>query len=137
MDFRFGHLCDYAGVGNAGKLILVGLFDSVFTATLDGPVAIPRSFLVFRLECGVAEGAQHAVAIRLIDEDGEEMMSLPSAEARFFISAPGRPLTANVIAELDIAVPHIGDYTFEIVVDGRRLGEVPFYVVPRPQPPAA
>lgn len=137
MNFRYGHLCDYAGIGNGGKLILIGLFDSVFTVSPDGPIRVPRSFLVFRAECSVAEGTQHEVTLRLLDADMTVLMALENIAAQFVTSGPGRPLGANIIAELEIEVPGIGDYTFEVVVDGRVLGELPLYVLERAQPPAA
>lgn len=137
MNLRFGHVCDYATIGNNGKLIIVGVFDTVIARLRDdeGNVRLPLCYLVFRLECSIAEGAQHQVMIRIVDEDGNEVAPMAGVGTRFRPHAPGRPLSANGIINLQIGVPREGDYMFEIHVDGAVIGEIPFYVVPVPPAP--
>jgi hypothetical protein len=143
MELRFGHLCDYAGFGAGGKLILVGLFNQVMHAGAL-PISLPLSYLVFRVECSIAEGADHEVRVRLKDEDEitvvndeGEPVDFSLGAPRFTPSGPGRPLGAQVIFQVvGIALPRTGDYAFEIRIDGAIVGEVPLYAVElAPRPP--
>jgi hypothetical protein len=140
MELRFGHLCDYATLGAAGKLVLVGVFDTLFWAEQDQAVGVPLSHLVFKLECSIAEGPDHAIHVRLKDEDEQ---TLNDAEGKpmdwdtgmhvYQLSGPGRPLSRMVLLTLQgLTVPSYGDYAFEIKVDGQIVGQVPFFVTTPP-----
>jgi hypothetical protein len=140
MDLRFGHLCDYATVGAARKLILVGLFDQVTTPATRERIVLPLCYLVFKVECSLYEGSEHQIQVRLKDDDettlqdadGREM-DFDLGQQRFTPSGRGRPLSIQVTLPcVGLSVPTHGDYAFEILVGGARLGDVRFYVVEPP-----
>ena len=142
MELRYGHLCDYAALGAAGKLTLVGLFDQLFSTKTDEPIGIPMSYLVFKLECSIAEGSHHAIRVRLKDADEETLMESNGTPMEwdlgtqpFKLSGPGRPLSRiNLVGLQGLSVPGHGDYFFEVIVDGQPLAHVPFFVTaPPPQ----
>ena len=136
-EMRYGHLADFATIGANGKPILVGIFDRVISIQSSPPITVPQSYLFVKLECSIGEGSEHGVAVRLRDGNGQvvgapfELEKLP-----FGASGPGYPLAAYIqltIRGLQLAEP--GDYEFEIVADGERLGVVSLAaaLVPPPQ----
>lgn len=133
MKLVFGHLCDYAAIGQAAKLILVGIFDTLYVpASTRDPVDFPLSYLVLSLECSIAEGSEHDIAIELRDFD-EDLIRDPWTikPAIFGLSGPGRPLGVKVVFPvLDAKLPGIGDYKFTVLVDGAPIADVPIYVAP-------
>lgn len=135
---RFGHLCDYATQGERGKLILVGIFEN-FYAAAQGPVGLPPFWMVIGLECSVGDGSRHVIAIRLLDGDGKTVIDgMHDPEPRQFVPAgPGQPLRIQALIQVaGAAVPGIGDYEFEIRVDGTNVGSVSLGVLPMPGAPA-
>jgi hypothetical protein len=138
MELRYGHLCDYAGLGAAGKIIVVGIYDTLFSNDPTEVVGFPLSYLVFKLECSIAEGHEHTISVRLKDDDEE---TLPDGEGKpmewgtgihgFVLSGPGRPLIRIVLLPIHgLAIPGHGDYAFEVIVDEKKIGSVPFFVAP-------
>lgn len=137
MKLTFGHLCDFATQGNNGKLILVGIFENVYV--LEGrpkeEVAFPSSFLAFKLECSVAEGSEHEIAVKVVSEDGDEINSVQMGRHDLQPAGPGRPLTVQAIVPvIGLELPKIVDCEFEIHVDGASIGSVPCSVIQASRP---
>lgn len=137
MEFRFAHLADYAGDGASGKMIVVGIFDNVFVGP-DRPVVLPPFYLVARFEAHVTEGTQHALEIRFTDMDGNDVIPRGKLPINFGPRGPGRPLQANVYAQLSgVQVPDVGEYAFHLFIDDRRLGDLQLRVTSRQNAPSS
>lgn len=134
VSMRFGLLADYAAPGQSNKLVIIHTFDR-FVASPDrigNPMG--TGFLVTRLECSIADGSAHRLAIRLLDDD--EVQSPPEIEIEeivFGSSGAGLPLVAQLVIPLaPIPVPAPGDYKFVVLVDGKAAGDIPLRVVAAP-----
>ena len=134
IQLRFGLIADYAGQGANSKLILVGIFDTIFIVDPNVPIVFPLCYLAVQLSASVVDGSVHRVKLRLMDEDGGLVwQQADETEVRMVASAPGRPLVAQIVTFLaGLQLPRLGDYAFEVQVDGHLVGEVPFHVIPQP-----
>lgn len=133
MEFRFGHLADYAGEGAAGKLIAVGIFENVHASSAR-PVMLPIMHLVAVFEAFVAEGTEHQLEVRFTNADGVAQFPPAPVPINFVPQGPNRPLRANVIIQLaGLQVPDVGDYAFNLFIDTHFQGRIPIVIIPMPQ----
>ena len=134
MELQFGFLADYAGPGHQGKLILVGIFDTIFDRTGARPIPVPTCYLVASIEAPTMAGSQHAVAFRITDQDHQEVAPIfDLGEHVFRAQGPGRPLRARIILQLaGVTLPELGDYEVHVLVDGNQIGAIPLFVTPPP-----
>jgi hypothetical protein len=128
MHLTAGLLADYANMTADGKLNVMGVFDRIITDTV--PITHAALFLVVRFEARVSEGSGHSLQIALVDADGQEVVprtrKLPLT---FSMNGPGRPLTAQLIAEFGhLQLPVFGEYDFHLHVDGEFTASIPLYV---------
>jgi hypothetical protein len=132
MKQRFAFLADYAGLGNQGKLIIVGTFDTVHDRQGIRPIPVPPCYLIASFEASIVEGTQHSFQVALNDEDGQPVLDQPvSIPLPFRPQGPGRPFVANAIVHSpDLSVPELGEYRFDLRIDGAHIGDVPLFVTP-------
>lgn len=132
----YAHLCDYAGLGNNGKPIVVGIFDTVYHADEAGPVAMPLCYFITKIEASLATGTEHEVSVVIRHEDGEIVHQVDFGSVQFQATGPGRPLSAAVIMLVaGMPFPARGDYAFEVVVDrdgAEPAGAAPLYFLEAP-----
>jgi len=131
MELRYAVMCDFFTQGHRGKTTIVNTFDTVYHVDPSKPIVLPRCFLVASFDASVAEGSSHKLTVRLLNADGDDVMPLVAdIPLTFTPRGPGYPLRADFYVELvNIRLPDVGDYDFELVVSGTRLGRVGFYVV--------
>jgi hypothetical protein len=144
MELDFAHVCDYAYVGDGGKLYMLGEFRYIRSRQL--PTRKRRIFVAFRIlaeRVEVREG-KAPIQIEMTDQDGTALLPR-SPEIQIVFSpvgpaSPGRSL-CQVVMELDqIELPRYGDYSIHIFSRGVHLGRATFGVaqpVAPPTPPAA
>jgi uncharacterized protein DUF6941 len=131
MKLNFAVLADH--VSNAGgKLFISGTFD-VFSVTAL-PAALPAVGLAIKVEGSHGEVGKHNLSVTLRDEDGGSIvpsmeMEFPIAAGAFVKGAPPSFQAAMNISGLNFV--KAGTYDFEIMVDGRHMGSIPFHVVQR------
>lgn len=130
MELKLGVIADAANVADQGKLNILGEFNQI-TSTGPPPVIWPMFTLVARLEAPTVEGTQHKVGIDLVDGDGKSILpGRIEGPIKFSAQGPGRPLRANLIAQLQgMIFPAFGTYEFHIIVDGRSVGTIPVHIV--------
>jgi hypothetical protein len=94
-------------------------------------------FMCVELEFDPLEGGKSAkVLLRLIDEDGKELMGV---EGQFVVpqAIGAKPVTLFQSFKVEhLVFPKPGHYRLDIVSDGETLGEARLYLE-RGQPPAA
>lgn len=123
----YGHLADYACEGSQGKIIIVGIFDRVFTRST-GPFRLPSSYLAMKFEASLLDGSDnHLVEVKLVDGNSQPALPHhPRIPLRFGTVGPGYPLSAQVILQLEnLTIPDVGDWAFEIRIDGTIVGSIP------------
>jgi hypothetical protein len=130
-------LCDAANVSREGKLNVLGIFSALRASGF--PCVHPSLTLVVGLEATYTERGEHSIDIRLVDADGGELLKL---DGRVNVQGerPGRPILTQAVLQLNnIAFPHAGTYTFDILVDRRHERSLPLEVhaIPAPEDGAA
>lgn len=133
IKMAFAHLCDFAGLGNNGKPIIVGIFDAIQDREQTGSVTLGLAFFITKIEASLVTGTAHDVSIVVQTADMAVVHRVDFGKLEFQSSGPGRPLAAQIILPvLGMPFPGMGDYTFAVIVDGVTVGEAPLYVVPSP-----
>ncbi|HEV8381289.1 MAG TPA: hypothetical protein VGQ29_06885 [Gemmatimonadales bacterium] len=129
MKLQTAILADYVA-DFGGKMMICGTFDVIFSPNL--PAVLPAGGLALRLEASHGEVGNHSITITLRDEDGKQVG--PKLEGEMNI-APGR-FVKNVAPTAQVALmfsglqfARYGTYEFEVLVDGRHVGDVPLHVV--------
>src|SRR5574341_1145002 len=118
---------DYANIEQSGKLNVMGIFNDINATAF--PVKWPSMHVVVKLGAELGETqATRRVTIKLIDEDGHELVDL-SRDIELGPSRAGRMPEFNFIVGLnDIVFPAPGRYEFVVLVDHDSKGEIPIYV---------
>jgi Family of unknown function (DUF6941) len=126
----FAVVADYALVDQAGKISVLGIFQHIWVQQF--PAMHPRLHLVLRLKGRRTEIGEHGVQIRLVDEQGSEVLG---GNGNVTFAEPPAGVTeieAAAILVFDVPFPHAGLYRFEITVDGTPAAEVPITVSQMP-----
>lgn len=124
-------LCDGANVSREGKLNILGIFSALRATQF--PCVHPSLTLVVALEATWTERGEHSVDIRLVDADGGELLKL-DGQVNVHGERPGRSILTQAILQLNnIAFPHPGTYTVDILVDRRHERSLPLEVVEIPE----
>lgn len=132
MDVRIAVLADYASMSEGQKLNILGIFTNIFSEAV--PAVHPQMMLVTRFEFSSSEAGTKNFAIELVDEDGQEILSL-SGELRFERERDGRPTILNQIFRLhNVTFPKFGDYEFRILINGDLKYTIPLSVIHLPSP---
>lgn len=139
MKLRYAVLADYAASDPSGKHTIVGIFEMVYDVLGTKPVPMPPCYIAAAITANAAEGTAHRLQIRLRrDSPGDMSEVVPALEMPFQMapSGPGQPLRGGLNLFIpNMRVPERGDYAFELVVDGKSLGRIPFRVVAPPNEP--
>lgn len=126
MRLDFAVVSDYALIDQAGKISVLGIFQHIWVQQF--PAMHPRLHLVLRLKGRRTEIGEHAVQIRLVDEQGTEVLG---GNGNVTFAEPPAGVTeieAAAILVFDVPFPHPGAYRFEITIDGEQAAEVPITV---------
>ena len=124
--------CDYAIIDQYGKLSVLGIFEHIWVQEF--PVVHPRLHLVMRLKGRRTEIGEHEVSIRLVDEDGEQIIS---GDGTVTFSEPPAgvvEIEAGTVLLFDVPFERPGKYIFEIAVDDSVEASVPITVDIAPKP---
>ena len=119
----FAVLADYALFDQQGKLSVLGIFRHVWVAAF--PALHPRTHLVLRIRAQRNEIGVHALRIRLLDQQGTELLG---GEGTVQFGEPPAGVTdveAAAVLAFDVPLPAPGLYRFAISIDGEPAAEVP------------
>ncbi|MDE0072854.1 MAG: hypothetical protein OXR82_10710 [Gammaproteobacteria bacterium] len=122
-------LADAATVDSAGKLNILGIFDSITSTRF--PAKHGLISLVLRFSAGLAQAGEHAIRIRLRGPSGEDVLRL-DGKVKF---GPGPASDGG-----QLKIPHIlnmdgivfrtpGRYAFDVDLDGEHQVSLPLRVV--------
>ncbi len=129
IDFAF--ICDYAEA--TGKINALGIgFDTIFAPKV--PCRHSSFFLVIQLRANVVEAGEKTLEVRLIDEDGKDV--IPTIGGKFSIpkSIGGTESTGRIAMQFhNVEFPRYGSYSLHAVVEGLEMVRVPLKVSPPPQ----
>jgi hypothetical protein len=114
MHVDFAVIADYALIDQHGKLSVLGIFQHVWVQRF--PAVHPRTHLVLRVRGRRTEIGEHPIRIRLVDEEGHELLG-GEGSVRFGEPPAGiREVEAAAVLVFDIPLPHAGLYHFEITL---------------------
>lgn len=132
MNVDFAVAADYALVDQHGKLSVLGIFQHIWVQQF--PAIHPRLHLVTRIKGKRTEIGDHQVQIRLVDDDGAEILG-GNGQVTFAEPPAGvTEIEAGAILVFDVPFPHPGLYRFEITLDGAQAAAVPITVSQVPAP---
>lgn len=131
MNCDFAFVCDYAEV--TGKINALGIgFDTIYAPK--APTKHPSFFLVIQLRANVVEAGEKNLEVRLIDEDGADV--IPAIKGKFMIPRPptGTESVGRIALQLqNVEFPRYGSYSLHAVVEGLEVVRVPLKVSLPPQ----
>jgi hypothetical protein len=108
-------------VGSFHAMTAVNILDALQPSGF--PVKVPLLVVLARLNAPSSAGRDHKYAIRIVDDDGNEFGGSPERIIALEAPAPGFELySTQVNGAPNVVFPQPGRYTFEIHVDGHRLG---------------
>jgi hypothetical protein len=129
----FAVIADYALIDQHGKLSVLGIFQHVWVERF--PALHPRTHLVLRVRGHRAEAGSHAVRIRFVDDQGQELLG---GDGTIVMAEPPPGILeveSGAVLVFDVPLPHPGSYAFEIALAGQVPHRVNLTVSQVPQPP--
>lgn len=133
MNIDFAVVCDYALIDQYGKLSVMGIFQHIWVSQF--PTVHPRLHLVIRLRGRRTEVGEHALTIRLADDEGGEVLSGNGTVTFNEPPAGVTEIEAGAILAFDTPFQKPGRYTFMIRVDDDLETTVPMTVSASAAPP--
>ena len=109
---------------------MLGVFQHIWVQQF--PAMHPRLHLVLRLKGKRTEIGEHSVQIRLLDEQGTEILGGNGSVTFAEPPAGVTEIEAGAILVFDVPFPRGGTYRFEITIDGEQKAAVPVTVAQLP-----
>jgi hypothetical protein len=107
---------DYANITKEGKLNVMGIFKNIYAA--DFPARHLSMTLVVKLGAELGEfDDERQLTVKLMDEDGNEIMRLTGPVKVPKPSGGHRPEINAILEVNEIVFPHPGRYQFSVQVD--------------------
>jgi hypothetical protein len=126
MDIQVAVLCD-AATDNAGKLNILGTFDTIFAHQF--PAVHPQCSIALRFTFNKVEEGQHKLRLNFVDEDGRPVM--PPVEIPVEVAMPDETifLSRNFVVNIQkLKFDTEGLYSIDIGMDNRQEGSIPLLV---------
>ncbi len=130
MKLDFAFICDYAEVTRKINALGIG-FDTIYAPNV--PRKHPEFFLVIQLRANVVEAGEKNIEVRLIDEDGNDI--IPTLRAKFTIRRPasGTESVGRLAMRLqNVEFPRYCVYSLHAVIEGHEMVNIPLRVAPPP-----
>ncbi len=127
MNIEVFSLCDAATVDVAGKLSVLGAFDTIWMANM--PAVYPQCSIALRIRFQNMERGEHRVSVNFVDLDGKHL--IPTADGKININFPDdqRSGSANLVLNLQmLKLDNYGEYSIDLAVDGRNEASLPLFI---------
>ena len=136
MKVTLAVLADAANRSDTGKLNLLGLFQTIYAASI--PAIHPQMYLVLVFKASPGEkGSTQKIKLVLSDEDGGIILASPDYSIVVPDDPDVRSPDLNMIINVpNLVLPKFGDYSFEVLLNGSSLTDVPLRVQAIAPPPA-
>lgn len=134
MKVEIFSLCDFAVADSAGKLTVVGVFDTIWTREV--PAAHGLCAIALRIRFDRIEEGLKKLKVSFIDSDGNPVM--PAVEMQIQIQVPPAFQQANaqvVFLIPQIRLPNFGEYSIDLAIDSRQEASTPLFVRQMPTIP--
>jgi hypothetical protein len=102
------------------------------------PAVWPALTMVARLEAHPGQGLDHTAQLKVVNEDGKEIVVSPLIPIKFVSASAGIPARADLLFGMaGLVIPARGDYAVMLFVDAVLRGQVTLYVREQPTTPHA
>jgi hypothetical protein len=138
MNVQVAVLCDAATDDGAGKLNVLGAFDTIFAPQL--PAVHPQCAVALRVTFLSGDEGTRKLAINFINADGRSIMPSPLPEIPVAVTLPEDThfLTRNFIVNFQgLKFDEVGLYSVDVRFDDESRASIPLLVkIMNPRPPA-
>ena len=125
MNTEIFTFCDFAQE-SAGKLIIVGTFDTIITRQF--PCVHPQLSMVIRIRFNISEFNTHIFRIETRDIDGERCMEHISGKIEVHGVGNGTAVSHLVFNISNLRFPNAGVVNFTLYIDDREVSSIPLYL---------
>jgi len=127
MDLDFAVIADYASNTNDGKLVIGGIFDTIWVNEF--PAIQPFMTVVLRIRAHPGEEGGHEVRVRLVDPDGRDVITSLDAPIMFAELDPIDGGTAQMVLQLvGVELASEGRHAVDVFLDGRFERSVALFI---------
>lgn len=126
---NFLHVCDYASIGDGGKLNILGTFENIFSGNT--PVTHPQLYIVSNVS--IKKSGNYKQFVKIIrDRDNQEIIR----PLEFALSINQLPPTGEakfgVIGQINnIKFEEFGEYSVQVFIDEEKVGETKINLIQR------
>ena len=134
MDLDLATIADYSANTSEGKLVIAGVFDTIWVQEL--PAVQPFMSVVLRIRAHAGEEGGHDVRVRLVDADGQDVIPVMEGQIMFAELDPLDGGTAQLILQLaGTEIESTGHFSVDVFLDGRFERSIPLFVKKAPDQP--
>lgn len=127
LRMKYGMICQFATIGANAMPIIMHVFDGVTVS--EGQPRTPPLYIHAVVDAPSNAGTHHQAALELRDDDGRRVVRHDFAAMILEPRRDGLGLSTNVFAAMaEVQVPDFGTYTWVLLVDDVRIGEIPITV---------
>lgn len=127
MEVDLAVLADSANRSENGKLNILGIFDN-FNIGPIFPAQTPSFSIVIRVVLHPSELGSHDFLVRLADADGKEIAKIAGNFETSRRKRSAKPFRSAIILQAQVTFPEPGDYSFDILLNGRWEKAMPLEV---------
>jgi len=132
MNVEVFSLCDAATIDVAGKLNVLGAFDTIWSGNM--PAVYPQCTIALRVRFEGMERGEHRVTVNFVDVDGKHIIPSANGVININFSDEQRSGSANLVLNLQmLKLADYGEYSIDLTVDGRNMSSLPLFVRERKQ----
>ncbi len=132
MNIEIFSLCDAATVDAAGKLNVLGAFDTIWTD--DIPTVYPQCSIALRIRFENIERGEHRVMVNFVDLDGKHIIPSANGVININFSNEQKSGSANLVLNIQmLKIEKYGEYSIDLAIDGRREASLPLFIKIRQQ----
>jgi hypothetical protein len=127
MNIEVFSLCDAATVDVAGKLNVLGAFDTIWSLKI--PTVYPQCAIALRIRFENIERGEHRVAVNFVDLDGKHIIPGANGTININFSDEQRSGSANLVFNLQmLKLEKYGEYSIDLAVDTKKEASLPLFV---------
>jgi hypothetical protein len=127
MNIEVFSLCDAATVDVAGKLNVLGAFDTIWSNNM--PTVYPQCAIALRIRFTSMERGEHQVTVNFINSDGKHMIPTASGSINIHFPEGQRSGSANLVLNLQmLKIENGGEYSIDLAVDGMNVASLPLFI---------
>lgn len=130
MDIEIFCLCDFAQEMGAGKMVIVGTFDTIFTDKM--PWRQPTCSIVARVRFIAAEVGKHGLQVGITDPEGVDLVPPFHADLDIKIQSGHDSSVAGLVMGFGgLEFKKFGPHSIVLRIDGKKLKSLPLYIRPK------